>query len=322
MQKTILITGGAGYIGSHTAHLLIQKGYKVVIIDHAPAKDLSLPATYVCSDFACPVTLQTICSTYAIDAVMHFAAFTQVSASLAHPQDYYQNNVVKTCHLLDVLLAHGVKKFIFSSSCAVYGNPVYTPMDENHPCHPITPYGKSKQMIEEILYDYGQAYDFNYISLRYFNAAGAQPESGLGERHQPETHLIPLLLSALHNGSSFKIFGTDYNTPDGTCIRDFLHVRDIASAHYLALAYLEHNQTSDVFNLGTGHGFSVMHMVKAAEKIFKQELKVIYEKRRPGDPAILVANPAKATSLLGWHPQYSELNTILRSAHAFMVSGL
>ena len=319
-QKALLITGGAGYIGSHTAWLLAQKGYKIIILDHAPLHHAALGwATYIRDDFASPAALKSIFSTYNIDGVMHFAAFTDVHASLKNPRQYYQNNVIKTCQLLDIMLEHGVHKFIFSSSCAVYGNPEYTPIDEQHPQSPITPYGTGKQMIEHILHDYAHAYDFEYVSLRYFNAAGAQPEQQLGERHQPETHIIPLMLHALHNRTPFKIFGTNYDTPDGTCIRDFLHVRDIASAHYRALMHLENTHTSDCFNIGTGRGISMHELTETAQKLFKRELHVIYDERRKGDPAALVANPTKAKLLLQWQPQYSDIDYILHSAHEYML---
>ena len=319
-NSTILVTGGAGYIGSHTARLMAQKGYKIIILDHAPMHHAALGwATYIRDDFASRPALQNIFSTYNVEAVMHFAAFIDVHASIKNPRQYYHNNVIKTCQLLDTMLEHGIHKFIFSSSCAVYGTPIYTPIDEQHPQQPITPYGESKKIIEQILKDYAHAYHFSYVSLRYFNAAGAQPEQQLGERHQPETHLIPVLLSALHNRRPFTIFGTNYNTPDGTCIRDFLHVRDIAHAHYLALMHLNNTQTSDCFNLGTGRGFSIREIAETAQKIFKRELNIAYGDQRAGDPAQLVANPTKAHLLLQWQPQYSDLSYMLHSAHEFML---
>lgn len=319
-QKALLITGGAGYIGSHTAWLLAQKGYKIIILDHAPMHHTALGwATYIRDDFASPTTLKNIFSNYNIHAVMHFAAFTDIHASIKNPRHYYQNNVIKTCHLLDTMLEHGVHTFIFSSSCAVYGNPQYTPIDEAHPQQPITPYGISKHMVEQILHDYAHAYNFKYVSLRYFNAAGAQPEQQLGERHQPETHLIPLLLHALHNRTPFKIFGTNYDTPDGTCVRDFLHVRDIASAHHRALIHLENTNTSDCFNIGTGRGISVLEIIETAQKLFKRELHVIYDEPRKGDPALLLANPTKAKLILQWQPQFSDCAYILHSAHEYML---
>lgn len=319
-QKALLITGGAGYIGSHTAWLLAQNGYKIIILDHVPMHHTAPGwATYIRDDFASPAALKSIFSSYNIDAVMHFAAFTDVHASIKNPRQYYQNNVIKTCQLLDTMLEHGVRTFIFSSSCAIYGNPVYTPIDEAHPQQPITPYGISKQMIEQILRDYAHAYDFEYISLRYFNAAGAQPEQQLGENHQPETHLVPLLLHALHNRTPFKVFGTNYDTPDGTCIRDFLHVRDIAQAHYRALLHLENTHTSDAFNIGTGKGSSIHELIETAQQLFKRELHTIYDERRTGDPAVLVANPTKAKLLLQWQPQYSDIAYILHSAHEYML---
>ena len=319
-QKALLITGGAGYIGSHTAWLMAQKGYRIIILDHAPLHHNPFGwATYMRDDFASPETLRSIFSTYNIEAVMHFGAFIDVHASIKNPRHYYQNNVIKTCQLLDIMIEHGIKKFIFSSSCAIYGNPTYTPMDEQHPQHPLTPYGMSKKMVEQILADYAHAYDLAYTSLRYFNAAGAQPEQHLGEHHVPETHIIPLLLKALHHQTPFSIFGTDYDTPDGTCIRDFLHVRDIASAHAAALEHLNNTNTSDCFNLGTGRGTSIKELIEAAQRIFKKELHVVHAKRREGDPARLVANPTKAQLLLQWKPDYSDSTGILHSAYAFML---
>ena len=248
---------------------------------------------------------------------MHFAAFIEVGESVKHPQRFYENNVVKTLKLLNFMRKHDVNKFIFSSSCAVYGEPIQIPMDESHPFAPISPYGKNKLTVEFALQDYAQAYDLKYVSLRYFNAAGATPEAGLGEQHNPETHIIPLMLRAIKNGTTFKVFGTDYDTPDGTCIRDYIHVRDIASAHVLALEYLEKTGSTDAFNLGSGRGFSVKEMIEAAQEICNKKMILKYEKRRAGDPAILLANPTKIKSLLGWKPTNSSLTTILQSALAW-----
>lgn len=319
-QKAILVTGGAGYIGSHTAWLMAQKGYHVIVIDklchqqsgHTPW------TTFINDDFANTVTLSRLFNTYNIQAVMHFAAFIEVHASLKDPRVYYENNVIKTAQLLREMLKHNVQHFIFSSSCALYGIPTYTPIDEQHPKHPITPYGTSKFMVEQMLHDYAHAYDFNYVSLRYFNAAGAQPDLNLGEQHQPETHIIPLLLHALHTQQPFSIFGTDYDTPDGTCMRDFLHVKDIAHAHYLALQHLERGNPSDCFNLGTGKGTSIKELIEVAQQTFSAKLHVLYDKRREGDPAILVADAQKARHILDWHPQYSALTHMLHSAYAYM----
>ncbi len=320
-QKAVLITGGAGYIGSHTALLMAQNGYQVIILDSLGYQQtLNAPwATFINDDFANQTTLSHIFSNYNIQAVMHFAAFIEVNASIADPRIYYQNNVTKTCTLLQSMLEHKIHHFIFSSSCALYGIPEYTPIDETHPKSPIMPYGSSKHMVETILHDFAHAYNLDFVSLRYFNAAGAQPEHNLGEQHQPETHIIPLLLRALRMQKPFKIFGTDYDTPDGTCIRDFLHVKDIAIAHYLALQHLEQGNPSDCFNLGTGNGTSIKELIEAAQQTFGVKLHIVHDKRREGDPAILVANAQKAKHILNWQPQHSNLKHILHSAHEYII---
>ena len=334
MKKTILIPGGAGYIGSHTAYLLAQQGHHVVILDKfVHNQNFSHNwATIIEGDFADKKLLEKIFVTYNVDAVMHFAAFIEVGESVKNPQRFYQNNVVKTLTLLDTMLAHNVKKFIFSSSCAVYGEPIKIPMTESHPCNPISPYGKNKLAVEFALQDYDRAYGLKYVSLRYFNACGALPEEGLGEQHDPETHIIPLMIRAIKQNKIFKIFGTDYDTPDGTCIRDYIHVLDIAQAHILALKHIDKcgmippaegvhleqgvhlENRSDHFNLGSGSGFSVKEMITKVEKIFGKKMDIQKIARRPGDPAILLADPSKAKTILGWEPKYSDLEKILESA--------
>ena len=320
-SKTILITGGAGYIGSHTGFLLSKLGYKIIIIDkllhgqHFPHKW----ATLIKGDFSDPKILKNIFESFNIKAVMHFAAFIEVGESVKNPIEFYENNVSKTLKLLNSCVEHNVKKFIFSSSCAVYGNPIQMPMNEKHPLNPVSPYGKNKLTIEFALQDYDKAYGLKFISLRYFNAAGAYPEEGLGEQHNPETHIIPLILRAIKNKKTFKIFGTDYNTKDGTALRDYIHVLDIAQAHVLALKYLETKtkgtfNVSDVFNLGTGNGYTVKEMINAAEKICGNKLQVEICGRRAGDPDKLLADPKKIRNILGWKPKYSDLNNILMTA--------
>jgi UDP-glucose 4-epimerase len=316
VKKTILVPGGAGYIGSHTAYLLAQKNYHVIILDnftHNQTVDLSW-ATVIKNDFGDEKILNKIFTNYQIDAVMHFAAFIEVGESVKQPQRFYQNNVIKTITLLNHMLKHNVKKVIFSSSCAVYGEPKKIPMDETNPYNPISPYGKNKLAIEFALQDYAKAYDLKYVSLRYFNAAGALPNMGLGEQHDPETHIIPLIIRALKNRKPFKIFGEDYDTPDGSCIRDYIHVLDIANAHLLALDYLEKTGKSDAFNLGSGTGFSVKEMITNIENMSGQKMITQKHDRRPGDPAILLADPSKAKKLLGWKPTNSDIKTILSSA--------
>ncbi|MBU1007798.1 UDP-glucose 4-epimerase GalE [Candidatus Dependentiae bacterium] len=323
MRKTILIPGGAGYVGSHTAYLLAKKGHAVIIVDKRIHNQKFSPswATIIQEDFSNKTILDQIFTTHKIDAVMHFAAFIEVGESVKHPKRFYHNNVVKTLTLLDRMLAHDVKNFIFSSSCAVYGEPVTVPMDESNPFRPLSPYGKNKLIVEFALQDYATAYNLDSVSLRYFNAAGALPEAGLGEQHDPETHIIPLMIRAIKNQTPFKIFGTDYDTPDGSCIRDYIHVLDIAQAHVLALEHLDHKHSesskASAFNLGSGNGFSVKEMIGAMEKICDKKMVIKHENRRPGDPAILLANPAKASSVLGWKPTHSDLETILRSALTF-----
>jgi len=323
-KPSILVTGGAGYIGSHISLLLAQQGYQVIIVDVSPSEDARLgtpnitPLFYQ-SDFANTQLLHEIFTKHNITAVMHCAAFIEVGQSVKDPLRYYENNVGKTTTLLSTMRAHNVNKFIFSSSCAVYGVPQKLPLTEDHLKNPISPYGRTKLMVELILEDCSHAYGLQYIALRYFNAAGATPEYNLGEQHQPETHLIPLVLRAALNGTPFTIFGTNYPTPDGTCLRDFLHVRDIAQAHLCALEYLEAGNRSDSFNLGTGIGISVQQMVSTIEQVTNTKIKVINAPQRSGDPSILVADSNKAQQSLAWRPHYSVLEYIVQTAYDFEV---
>jgi len=340
---TILITGGAGYIGSHTALYMAQKGYNVIVLDtyrhgqktpetfHKITLDRAqgLPGeaqraktgliSVINSDFADEAVLSTIFSNHDIHAVMHFAALIEVGESVKNPRAFYNNNVVKTIKLLECMLDHGIKKFIFSSSCAVYGTPQKLPLTEDHQRTPISPYGNNKMMVELALEDFHAAYGLEYVSLRYFNAAGAMPEYGLGEQHVPETHLIPILLRAVHENRPFYIFGSDYPTKDGSCVRDYLHVWDLAQAHWLALEHLNQGNGSDYFNLGTGDGFSVKEMIDAVQKVCGKSINVIAADRRAGDPAVLVADKSKACNILGWQPQHSNLECILETANTFYV---
>ena len=317
--KTILITGGAGYIGSHTAFLMHQKGYQVVILDDYSQNQVFNHnwATVIKSDFADDKILNEIFTNYKIEAVMHFAAFIEVNESIHNPLKYYLNNVSKTIQLLNAMLKHGVNKFIFSSSCAIYGNPEFLPLTEDHPKNPLSPYGQSKLMIEKVLNDLSDSNNLKYVSLRYFNASGSLPEHELGEQHTPETHLIPLLLRAAQNNKPFTIYGTDYPTKDGTCVRDFVHVLDIAQAHLLALQHLNNGNPSDCFNLGTGLGVSIKEIIQMVEHLYRNKLNILFAKRRIGDAAILVADATKANNILKWKPKYSDLEFILRSAYAF-----
>lgn len=317
MKPTILITGGAGYIGSHAAYCMVQQGYKVIIIDKLIHGQKWPHAWGQCivADFADTQLLNTIFKENNVQAVMHFAAYAQVGQSVKEPLAYYDNNVSKTITLIQSMLEHNVKKIIFSSSCAVYGVPQSLPLAEDHPCNPINPYGATKYMVERILEDCRRSYDLEYVCLRYFNAAGGLPELGLGEQHVPETHLIPLLFQAASNNTPFTLFGNDHDTFDGSCIRDFLHVVDIAQAHWLALKHLNNRLPSDIFNLGTGTGFSVKQVLAAAEKICKTKIPVVYAQKREGDPAILVAKASRARDILSWNPACSQLEFILKSAY-------
>ncbi len=316
---TILITGGAGYIGSHIAYLFAQQGYKVILLDTFIYNQHCNPswATIIKKDYADAETLTHIFTHYNIKAVVHCAALIEVGESVNNPGAYYETNVAKTIMLLQAMVKHGIKKCIFSSSCAVYGIPEFLPLTEEHPKKPISPYGTTKLMVETILQDFQKAYGIEYVCLRYFNAAGALPEEGLGEQHVPESHLIPRALHAALEQMPFLLYGNDYATKDGTAIRDFVHVLDIAHAHRLALEHLDKGNPSDAFNLGTGKGFSIKEIIEMVEKVCHTSLKTIIEKRRQGDPALLIADPMRAETILGWKTLYSNLEYIIQSAHAF-----
>lgn len=318
-KKTVLVTGGAGYVGSHTACLLAASGYHVIIIDQLlHHQKFNHPwAEFIQADFADKELLIKLFTTNNIDAVFHFAAFIEVGESVIDPKRFYDNNVAKTLILLDSMLAHNVKKFIFSSSCAVYGNPIKLPLDELHPRSPVSPYGITKMMVELILEDYARAYNFTFAALRYFNAAGATPELGLGEIHIPESHLIPRLLQSALEQKPCKLFGTHYNTPDGSCVRDYIHVRDLAKAHLLAFEHLEQSNVSEFFNVGTGIGTSVLQMIAAAEHVTHQKIAIDIQPPRTGDAEILVADPSKINLMLGFTPVTSNLDFIMQSAFRF-----
>lgn len=319
MLPSLLVTGGAGFIGSHTAFLLSQIGYKLIIIDSFKHHQHFAPtwATVIKQDISNVKALDALFKEYDIKAVMHFAASIEVGESVINPGLFYENNVSNTIGLLNVMRTNNVKKIIFSSSCAVFGSPQTITLCEEHPKKPLSPYGTTKLIVETILEDYRKAYGMEYVILRYFNAAGAWPEFGLGEQHEPETHIIPLLLRAALHRKPFTVFGTDYPTPDGTALRDYVHVRDIAQAHVLALKHLEEGRPSDSFNLGTGKAISVKEMLEAVERVTHTELPIVWGERRAGDPARLEANPTKANLLLNWHPHYSDIDFILQSALAF-----
>jgi UDP-glucose 4-epimerase len=317
----ILVTGGAGYIGSHSVLTLQKAGYEVIILDslvygHQDLVENVLKAKLIVGSTCDRALLREVFANHQIDAVMHFAAYAYVGESVTEPAKYYDNNVVGTLTLLEAMLEANVKTFVFSSTCATYGVPDSVPITEDQSQNPINPYGATKLMVERILKDFNHAYDFRSVCLRYFNAAGADPEGNLGEDHNPETHLIPLVLqTALGQRESVSVFGTDYDTPDGTCIRDYIHVLDIAQAHILALKYLLNNGATDVFNLGNANGFSVKEVIETARKITGKEIKAEFGDRRPGDPPALVGSGAKAQKILGWQPAYSNLDDII--AHAW-----
>ncbi|MBD2180672.1 UDP-glucose 4-epimerase GalE [Aerosakkonema funiforme] len=319
-KPTILVTGGAGYIGSHAVLALQRAGYDVVILDnliygHRDVVEKVLQVELIVGDTSDRPLLDRLFSRLNIAAVMHFAAFAYVGESVTDPAKYYRNNVYGTLTLLEAMLAADVKKFVFSSTCATYGVPQVLPLPEDHPQNPINPYGASKLMVERILSDFDAAYDLKSVCFRYFNAAGADPDGLLGEDHNPETHLIPLVLqTALGKRESVSIFGTDYPTPDGTCIRDYIHVNDLAAAHVLGLKYLLESGDSAVFNLGNGGGFSVKETIETARAITGREIKAIECDRRPGDPPVLVGSSDKARQILGWNPQYPDLSEIVSHA--------
>ncbi|BDH79293.1 UDP-glucose 4-epimerase GalE [Methanothermobacter tenebrarum] len=311
----IFIVGGAGYIGSHVNKLLSNEGYKTLILDNLSKghEEFVKWGKFIKGDLKDKRLLARIFKEYDINAVMHFAALTDVRESIQDPGSYYKNNVKNTLNLLDAM-RENVKKFIFSSTCAVYGNPLEIPITEDHPCNPISPYGRSKLMIENILEDYSRAYDFNYVSLRYFNAAGADPQTEIGEWHEPETHLIPIILdAAIGKRENVQIFGTDYPTPDGTCIRDYIHVMDLANAHYKALRLLEEDK-SEIFNLGNGNGFSVKEIIETCKEITGEKIHTIESKKRPGDPPILIGSSKKAKRILRWRPEFADIKDIIETA--------
>ena len=313
----ILIVGGAGYIGSHINKELNKQGYKTVVFDSLVKghKEAVKWGDFFEGDLGNVDDIREVFKKYQIEAVLHFAAFIEVGESVKDPQKYYQNNVKNTLNLFQVMLENNVKKIIFSSTAATFGNPQYTPIDEKHPQIPINPYGQAKLMVEKILADYDLAYGLKYVALRYFNACGADLDGEIGENHNPESHLIPLILdAALGKREDIKIFGTDYPTVDGTCIRDYIHVTDLAQAHILALKKLMDGGESDCFNLGNGSGFSVRQVIEVAKKITGVDFKVTETERRAGDPPELIADSKKAKEILKWEPKYFDLETIISSA--------
>jgi len=324
MQKyTILIVGGAGYIGSHMVKMLAEDGHRVIVLDNLSTgfeEAARFGEKLIVGDLADESLLDQLFTDYQFDSVMHFAAASLVGESMENPAKYYRNNVSNTLNLLDVMVKHQVLNFVFSSTAAIFGEPEYTPIDERHPKNPINPYGASKLMVERILEDYASAYGLNSVCLRYFNACGADPDGELGEMHDPETHLIPLVLQAASGRrDNIKIFGTDYPTPDGTCVRDYIHILDLCDAHRLAMHQLlgEKLKGADVFNLGNGDGFSVKEIIDCAQEVVAEDAKkidLLEQSRRPGDPAVLVADSAIARNDLDWQPEFNQLNQMISHA--------
>ena len=319
-STTILVTGGAGYIGSHMVKTLLDAGLGVVTIDNLSGgyRDAVIGGSFIEGDISDPQLVQRVLTEHQVSAVMHFASFIQVGESVVNPGKYYRNNLANTVLLLEIMRGCGVKKFIFSSSAAVYGEPEKVPIPESHPKLPLNPYGRSKWMVEQVLSDLDRACDFKSVSLRYFNAAGADPSGILGERHEPETHLIPLVLRAASGAApNVKVFGHDYDTPDGTCIRDYVHVADLCQAHLLALESLLDAGESAAFNLGNGNGFSVREVIETAERVTGRSIPLIAAPRRPGDPARLVADSTMVRTHLNWRPRYEQLDIIIEHAWAW-----
>lgn len=315
---TILVCGGAGYIGSHINKQLNQEGYETIVLDNLVYghREAVKWGTFVKGDLANVADIEAVFSTYKIEAVFHFAAYAYVGESVMEPEKYYYNNVVNTLNLLNVMKRHGCSRIIFSSTCATYGEPEKVPITEDMVQNPINPYGMTKLMVEKIFKDYQRAYGLQFAVLRYFNAAGADPDGEIGESHNPETHLIPLVLDAASGKrEDIKVFGTDYDTADGSCVRDYIHVTDLADAHLRALHYLEEGNPGDFFNLGNTIGTSVLEVIESVKRVTGKEFPVIQSGRRAGDPAKLVGGSDKARKVLGWDPKYRDIDTIV--AHAW-----
>jgi len=314
-MRNILVVGGAGYIGSHITKDLCEKNYNVIVFDNlSEGHREAVKCDFVQGDIYDSAALDNVFDNSKIDAVMHFAAYAYVGESVANPEKYYKNNVAATINLLSSMRKYNVKNIIFSSSCTTYGIPQYTPIDENHPQNPISPYGASKLMVERIISDYHNAYGLNYMILRYFNAAGAHPDGSIGESHKTETHLIPLVLQTLTGvKQSIAIFGTDYDTPDGTCVRDYIHVCDLAAAHRISLEMLFSGSESKHINLGNGVGFSVKEIISLCEEITGMKVPAQTTERRPGDPAFLTASNNYKKTIPDFTPKY-DIRDIIKTA--------
>lgn len=314
-MKSVLVTGGAGYIGSHVCNILKQQGYFPICFDNFSSghRWAAKFGPIEEGDLLNSQDIEKAIEKHNPVAIIHLASFIQVGESVQNPAKYYENNIVGTIHLLKAVQKYKVPYFVFSSSAAVYGTPEYTPIDENHPKNPINPYGYTKHMTEIMLQDWDKAYDLKSVSLRYFNAAGACPKEDLGEAHDPETHLIPLMICAAQKQKPIQIFGNDYNTPDGTCVRDYIHVLDLANAHVKALNYLMAGGKTVSLNLGTEVGITNLQMIDFIEKLFSIKISYNFAPKREGDPAILLSAASKAKQLLNWHPEYT-INDILQHA--------
>ncbi len=314
---SVLICGGAGYIGSHVNKELNKTGYDTIVFDNLVYghKEAVKWGEFVKGDLNNIEEIDNVFNKYQIDAVVHLAAYAYVGESVENPEKYYYNNVVNTLNLLQVMLKHDCKNIIFSSTCATYGEPKSVPITEDMPQNPINPYGATKLMIERVFRDYEKAYGLQFVVLRYFNAAGADPDGEIGESHNPETHVIPLVLdAAIGFRKEIKVFGTDYNTADGSCLRDYIHVADLARAHLLAIQYLEQGKPSDFFNLGNEKGTSVLEVIDSVKRVTGREFKVVLTNRRAGDPAKLVGSSKKAHDVLGWEPTYTNIDKIVGDA--------
>ena len=313
----ILVTGGAGYIGAVTAFQVVASGHEVLVFDHfishEPSKLGSIP--YFCGDLLDPSSLANVMDQFHPDVVMHFAAYIQMGESVKNPDKYFKNNVDGTHNLLDAMVKSGVNKLVFASSAGVYGNPIHLPIPEDDQKHPANPYGQTKWNTEQMLKDYDKTRGLKSISIRFFNAAGATQE--LGEDHHDESHIIPNIIGAQLAGKAFTLFGNDYPTPDGTCIRDYIHVTDLATAFLLSAEALMHGADTTAYNAGTGHGYSNLEIIKMVESISGKPVKVKYEARRPGDANVLVADSSRLQSELGWSPKHSDLESIVHSAFAY-----
>ena len=317
MSRHILVCGGAGYIGSHATRCLAEAGHRVTVLDNLSTghREAVRWGDLLEVDIRDAEALRRVFASQRFDAVMHFCARSLVGESVAEPYAYYDNNIVGTLRLLEAMREAGVDRLVFSSTAAVFGQPKSELIDEDHRRAPINPYGSSKLMVERMLADAAKAYGVNSVSLRYFNAAGAHPDGEIGEAHEPETHLIPnVLRAALGTGPALKVFGDDYPTPDGTCVRDYVHVDDLAQAHLLALSYMDDHTGAHAFNLGNGNGFSVREVIDAAAAVSGRKIPFEVAPRRPGDPAVLVASSERARRELGWRPRYTELAPIIESA--------